>query len=197
MTGAKYLEVAAHLRQDIQAGRMKPDQYVTVAEVAAARGVVPSTARHALRTLHAEGYLAQTDGPSGYRVARAESLPVVQPGGADAVCPHCGKTAVGPGETMPGFIWLPPIRVYGDTRDALQIQADARNLTLAQHVAQTLARRSADPPLPPPTGYNGRFGGRGDLERTDAAGRNPLRARTAHASGCHRSHDLITGGLCR
>jgi hypothetical protein len=155
MTGAKYLEVAAHLRQEIQAGRMKPDQYITVAEVAAAREVAASTGRHALRTLHAEGYLAQTDGPSGYRVAKIESLPAAQPGGAGAVCPHCGKAAVGPGATMPGFVWLPPIRVYADTRDALQAQADARNLSLAHHVAQTLAGRSTDPPLPLPPAITG------------------------------------------
>jgi hypothetical protein len=82
-------------------------------------------------------------------VVEAKSLPVAQPGKADTVCRHCGKAPdeSGLGDIWAGYVWLPPIRVHGGTRDVLQAQADARNCALAEHVARTLAPGSPSPPL--------------------------------------------------
>jgi DNA-binding transcriptional regulator YhcF (GntR family) len=145
--GAKYLGVADHVRREIQTGHVKPNQYLTVAEVAAAHRVGADTARHALGTLHAEGYLARTDRSLGYRVAEAMSLPVARAGSADTVCRHCGKAAdeSGYSDIWAGYVWLPPIRVRVETRDVLQAGADARNSSLADHVAGALAYRTANP----------------------------------------------------
>lgn len=85
MSGAKYLDVAADVRREIQTGPLVPGQYITVAEVAARQHVTTSTARHALLTLCAESYLARTDWSSGFRVAEAKDLPVARAGKGDTV----------------------------------------------------------------------------------------------------------------
>jgi DNA-binding transcriptional regulator YhcF (GntR family) len=146
-SGVKYLDIADQLRREIQSGRLRPSQYLTVAEVAATHRVSPDTASHALCTLQAEGYLSRTDWYRGYRVAEAECLPLARPGRAETVCRHCGKAAdePGPGDYWTGWVWLPPIRVHGDTRDVLQAQADARNWSLADQVAGALSCRTAHP----------------------------------------------------
>jgi DNA-binding transcriptional regulator YhcF (GntR family) len=146
-SGVKYLDIADQLRREIQSGRVGPNQYLTVAEVAARHRVSPDTASHPLCTLHAEGYLARTNWYRGYRVVEAKDLPVARPGKADAVCRHSGKAAdePGPGDYWTGWVWLPPIRVHGDTRDVLQAQADARNWSLADQAAGALSHRTANP----------------------------------------------------
>jgi DNA-binding transcriptional MocR family regulator len=183
--GIKYLDVADYVRREIQSGRLRPNQYLTVAEVAAAGQVSPGTASHALAILHAEGYLARTDWRHGYRVAESKNLPVARPGKADAVCRHCGKAADEPG-TMPGFVWLPPIRVYADTREALQGQADARNSLLADYVAQTLTGRSIHPSVGIPTAIQ-----RALEEMASASGRT-MKAEILHALERHTLRPATT-----